>query len=1311
MFYDAMRRDGDGCRSSSAGAIRRLSPAVAFGVALALVLPTPPAAVGRTRTEITRLRTATSETFRTASGAYELRIFSRPVNYRDAHGRWRRIDNRLYADGRFLRNRANGVRLEIPRRLGRAPLRLTRGDAWISFSPIGASGRASFRGATAQFRGAWSGVALRYTATDDGVRQALVIRRRSDAAHDFSFVLRTAPGDRLVALDSGAIALRGPQGIRRMLLSPSEMVDRSGAEHAVPSTLRPTRAGWRLTLRPDRRWLAGPRRRWPVTIDPDIAVGPALACSIGFDEITGDKPHFCGSDLPVQDYCNPYSCHWYRSLVRFDVQTPPLLRGADIVSVSLREQSDLPMPPAYVINRHWDENASWDGPTADEYWDGWGGDFDYDPNAPVTDFTSLVKNWRGGFQSNDGVILVTRTHQPSPPINPYLDVVFLPDVGVRDNESFDTYDVGDGQRLRVNLATGNLVAQAVDVPTLGVPDGPDEDALDSWAPIASSVGARTWNSLDPAADGSFGSGWRLGGGTDVRLLDDGEGNGNRVLTAPGGYSVVFERNTDGTFTAPGSHPGTSVAYPGSLVVHGDGTATVTTPAGDTLDFSPSSGGTGGYLTQWTSAGGVAATYSSNGDANASETDPAGVVTTFTGTSPGSREIATISTPDGDYAYTYSAGRLASVTGPSGAETSYGYTNGLLTSIDQPAGADDWGISYYGDGRVSAVTDTPPTGASSVTTYSYGEDATTATYPDGAATYELDATRTYAAEVDSGSGAPTIGMSGSLVGSAPSLAATGQYDLSLSVTDADGIALVAVRLDGSLQAGSGQACPSSPCTLDDFYTLDADTVGPGVHNIDVIAADTAGNQRVKRFWVSVPLPTLGDQPADPTYDPTSDEAIAQAIQFRQDEGLDASEAHVRAVQGDEANASAWSRFGVYLTPSEVTSVETHLDVDRATPVIDNYGAGHPDEYADLYVDPDAIVHVGFTGHTSEHLAALQAIFPYPDRLTVFTAQYTRDDLLRVLTEITDDRDSLRAQGIDVGNVEQRTEQNDVLVGVHGLTADDTAYLRAHYGPEVSTAEAADWTLTAGEEEARSAYVRPLKAGLLIHDQRTGTDCTSAFSAIGRPPLPDVVYRGQRKRFTGYYILTAGHCANGVDLGGWSQGGKACCATTEFLDFHNGASADAILLSSNSPHFLSPWIYLGKRAHLRPMNQKITGAEDAETDDTGHSVCMSGIISGFRCGRIIHSRASAEFDLEDQYGNVIRSAAFFNLRVASFGCAKGDSGAPVFEDRQHSTSVLAIGIVMAGSRTSCVFGHIGHALSDLAHKYDIADLHLVVAPGGR
>jgi hypothetical protein len=145
------------------------------------------------------LWTATSRTYAPAADARGrgrqprvTRIFSTPVNVKDAHGVWRPIDDTLVpttepaalnatgaraasasapAAGRVaaVTNRMNAYRVVVPTSLG-APVRVSTVKGWVAFSLRGAHGRGRVRGDRIAFARALPGASLTYVAQGGGVK-------------------------------------------------------------------------------------------------------------------------------------------------------------------------------------------------------------------------------------------------------------------------------------------------------------------------------------------------------------------------------------------------------------------------------------------------------------------------------------------------------------------------------------------------------------------------------------------------------------------------------------------------------------------------------------------------------------------------------------------------------------------------------------------------------------------------------------------------------------------------------------------------------------------------------------------------------------------------------------------------------------------------------------------------------------------------------------------------------------------------------------------------------------------------------------
>jgi hypothetical protein len=138
---------------------QRLSGAVSRLVGPDQAEAAPAAPQGRM--EVPGLRTRNSRTYRTPEGHLESVISAGPVNYQDAGGAWQPIDNTLVATstpGYGWENKADRYRVLLPPNLA-APVRIQRGDAWLSFKLVGAApAQGTVSGNTVTYRDVFPGV-------------------------------------------------------------------------------------------------------------------------------------------------------------------------------------------------------------------------------------------------------------------------------------------------------------------------------------------------------------------------------------------------------------------------------------------------------------------------------------------------------------------------------------------------------------------------------------------------------------------------------------------------------------------------------------------------------------------------------------------------------------------------------------------------------------------------------------------------------------------------------------------------------------------------------------------------------------------------------------------------------------------------------------------------------------------------------------------------------------------------------------------------------------------------------------------------
>jgi RHS repeat-associated protein len=264
----------------------------------------------------------------------------------------------------------------------------------------------------------------------------------------------------------------------------------------------------------------------------------------------------------------------------------------------------------------------------------------------------------------------------------------------------------------------------------------------STAAVDASVGGagprlavvRTYNSLDPRRDLSFGAGWVTQ--FDMRLVPDDDGSGNVVVTYPDGQQVRFGRNPDGTFAAPQGRLAT-LALTGGLYRLSD-------RAGTVYDFSAT-----GRLARIADADqrSIVLSYNPNdgrlSKATLSVSQNGGgarnLFFTWTGGHVSQVRTDPLATggPGLAWIYSYTGDLLASVCDPQAACTTYTYATG---SHYRSAVLDSLPQSYYrlgeseGTGASSEVAVNLGTDAASYTTIGYATPGAVAGSTDTAVTF-------------------------------------------------------------------------------------------------------------------------------------------------------------------------------------------------------------------------------------------------------------------------------------------------------------------------------------------------------------------------------------------------------------------------------------------------------------------------------------------------------------------------------------------------------------------------------------------------
>ncbi|GAB3966745.1 polymorphic toxin-type HINT domain-containing protein [Actinoallomurus acanthiterrae] len=206
---------------------------------------------------------------------------------------------------------------------------------------------------------------------------------------------------------------------------------------------------------------------------------------------------------------------------------------------------------------------------------------------------------------------------------------------------------------------------------------------------------RTYNSLDPRTGLAFGAGWATS--FDTRLVPDGDGSGNVVVTMPDGREVRFGRNANGSFSPPFGKFAT-------LTANGDGTWTMLDKAGARYDFAAD-----GTLSTLTDATGLKQTFTYDGSGHLATVQNATSARTLHFTWQGGHVNSVTTDPPSSggpvltWTYGYDGDHLSKVCPPGGtACTQYAYDTG---SHYRSAVIDSAPNSYYRLGDTTGTTAT------------------------------------------------------------------------------------------------------------------------------------------------------------------------------------------------------------------------------------------------------------------------------------------------------------------------------------------------------------------------------------------------------------------------------------------------------------------------------------------------------------------------------------------------------------------------------------------------------------------------------
>lgn len=654
--------------------------------------------------ELVELRTATSRTYRAANGMHVTRVYQDPINFKDASGRWRAIDPRLERDGAAWVNRANGFRIEIPQRLGAAPVRVVSGGRWIAMRLRGDDVGAKVDGSIATFAGVADGVTARWTSQPRQLKEDLVLAD-ADVPTSYAFDVSLSEGLSLRDAADGSIEAVGPGGRVAFTLATPFAVDAAGVRapaRAVTMDAEAAGDGWVVRLAVAPRWLRAEDRAFPVTVDPSVY---AVAADCMIDEATPTTANCSSTTLTVGHENGATTLHDHRALMYFDAASA-VPAGADVLSATVwayaSAKSGTSTSPleAYRITRDWTGSVSWNNANSTTRWTTAGGEIAANPEdtsaAPVLNdwtgwnVTDLVRGWLDGTYEDNGVLLKDTGSASVNAVRfessaaatwanwPGLEIYYFPRTGRMDDYTFETQSLSDRQTLSVNPAGGNMLLSSRDLEIRGT--GMDLSL------------ERAFNSTDDWT-GALGFGNRLSVGTDVALLEC-DSTESMCFYGPSGTHMRFKKLVNGSFEAP-------PAANAGLVRNRDGSYTMTfLRSGIVYRFFASQNT---FVTDIVDPNGntLHFDYSSSRLSQIVDTQGRRIAITRNG----SGDVTQIEDPSGrQWRYGYTGARkLTSVTDPAGNVTQYQFNRSDNIDLITDGRGNEIHIAYDGSDRVTSVT--------------------------------------------------------------------------------------------------------------------------------------------------------------------------------------------------------------------------------------------------------------------------------------------------------------------------------------------------------------------------------------------------------------------------------------------------------------------------------------------------------------------------------------------------------------------------------------------------------------------------------
>jgi RHS repeat-associated protein len=371
------------------------------------------------RTELPGERTATSNTFRLASGELQTDLYETPVNFEDEEGKWKPIDEELEETSSGITNGANSFDLKLPQQVGSGAVRLSEEGQWVSYRFLGTPTEAAeVEGNAAAYEAQSGRFDFELLSLADGVKEAITLNDPS-APSTYRYEMQLAQGLEPQLTEDGSIAIRDSEG-KLFATVPAPTIEEAGNGLAGPSDAvhysleEGAEGSWVLSVEADEAWLHSPERKLPITLDPGLVKSAAtnLDCMIG--SLPAPKGWSACGASGTKELTVAYSQtekQAVRTFLRFDMGTSlsPLIptnsyvQSAKLSLYSPKEAENTPALETKRVTKSWSTKINWEEYDKEfltgKKWTTPGGDFTSEGNAEVTTAVRGAKAGWWNFES------------------------------------------------------------------------------------------------------------------------------------------------------------------------------------------------------------------------------------------------------------------------------------------------------------------------------------------------------------------------------------------------------------------------------------------------------------------------------------------------------------------------------------------------------------------------------------------------------------------------------------------------------------------------------------------------------------------------------------------------------------------------------------------------------------------------------------------------------------------------------------------------------------------------------------------------